>query len=280
MKSGRRQRRLAAYFSGERNFDSSSTSPISNNPFIQNTDKIDARDIKISEVEKSHYAIAQKIKQLLMADAIPQSASGISADDVGVQLRVNSDIIIKHGSVDLLPDGERVLTAVLNLMDEYNLYLVVRGHADSAETASFFTSAWELSGARAASMVNYLVQHGVKATRMRAVSYGDTRPQAVDDVLRDDQAGGVASIVLASYAPTTLRSRPTAAARAAQRTAPVAASDPSTPTSIAFMLWLISSDRDGPWRGLGSAAGRPGLAPDGPVSAPAPHPAPAPLPRQ
>ena len=167
---------LAAYFSGDRNFDSSSTSPVSNNPFIQNTDKIDARDIKISEVEKSHYAIAQKIKQMLMSDAIPQSASGISADDVGVQLRVNSDIMFKPGSVDLLPDGERVLTAVLDLMDEYNLYLVVRGHADSAETAPPFTSAWELSGARAASMVNYLVQHGVKATRMRAVSYGDTRP--------------------------------------------------------------------------------------------------------
>ena len=167
---------LAAYFSGDRNFDSSSTSPVSNNPFIQNTDKIDARDIKISEVEKSHYAIAQKIKQMLMSDAIPQSASGISADDVGVQLRVNSDIMFKPGSVDLLPDGERVLAAVLNLMDEYNLYLVVRGHADSAETAPPFTSAWELSGARAAAMVNYLVQHGVKATRMRAVSYGDTRP--------------------------------------------------------------------------------------------------------
>ena len=61
---------LAAYFSGERNFDSSATSPVSNNPFIQNTDKIDTRDLKISEVEKSHYAIAQKIKQMLMADAV------------------------------------------------------------------------------------------------------------------------------------------------------------------------------------------------------------------
>lgn len=98
---------LAAYFSGDRNFDSSSTSPISNNPFIQNTDKIDTRDLKISEVEKSHYAIAQKIKQLLMADAVPQSASGISADDVGVQLRVNSDVLFKPGSVELLPPGRQ-----------------------------------------------------------------------------------------------------------------------------------------------------------------------------
>ena len=71
---------LAAYFSGERNFDSSATSPVSNNPFIQNTDKIDTRDLKISEVEKSHYAIAQKIKQMLMADAVPQSSSGIAIE--------------------------------------------------------------------------------------------------------------------------------------------------------------------------------------------------------
>ena len=167
---------LAAYFSGDRNFDSSSTSPVSNNPFIQNTDKIDTRDIKISEVEKSHYAIAQKIKQLLMADSVPQSASGISADDVGVQLRVNSDIMFKPGTVELLPEGDKVLSSVLSLMEEYNLYLVVRGHADSVEAAPPYASAWELSGARAAAMVNYLAQRCIKATRMRAVSYGDTRP--------------------------------------------------------------------------------------------------------
>ena len=167
---------LAAYFSGDRNFDSSSTSPISNNPFIQNTDKIDARDLKINEVEKSHYAIAQKIKQMLMADAVPQNSSGISADDVGVQLRVNSDVMFKPGSIDLLPEGTKVLEAVLKLMNEYNLYLVVRGHADSSEARPPFASAWELSGARASAMVHYLANKGIKPTRMRAVSYGDTRP--------------------------------------------------------------------------------------------------------
>ena len=166
---------LAAYFSGERNFDSSSSSPVSNNPFIQNTDKIDTRDIKISEVEQSHYAIAQKVRQMLMADAIPQSASGISADDVGVQLRVNSDIMFEPGSVTLRPGGDKVLASVVELMNEYNLYLVVRGHADASE-AKPPSSPWELSGARAAAMVRYLAEHNIKPTRMRAVAYGDTRP--------------------------------------------------------------------------------------------------------
>lgn len=167
---------LAAYFSGERNFDSSATSPVSNNPFIQNTDKIDARDLKISEVERSHYAIAQKIKQMLMADAVPQNSSGISADDVGVQLRVNSDIMFNPGSVTLQPEGMKILDDVLKIMKEYNLYLVVRGHADSTESHPPFSSPWELSGARAAAVLHFLAQHGIKPTRLRGVSYGETRP--------------------------------------------------------------------------------------------------------
>lgn len=166
---------LAAYFSGERNFDSSTTSPISNNPFIQNTDKIDARDLKITEVERSHYAIAQKIKQMLMADAVPQNSSGISADDVGVQLRVNSDVMFQPGSVNIAPEGLKVLQDVLNIMKEYNLYLVVRGHADGAEARPPY-SPWELSGARAATVLRYLAEHGIKPTRLRGVAYGETRP--------------------------------------------------------------------------------------------------------
>ena len=167
---------LAAYFSGERNYDSSSTSPISNNPFIQNTDKIDTRDLKINETERSHYAIAQKLKQMLMADAVPQNATGISADDVGVQLRVNSDVMFAPGSIEFLPQGRDVLESVLKLLREYNLYLMVRGHADGSEAKPPFSSAWELSGARAATLVHYLADKGIKPTRMRGVAYGDTRP--------------------------------------------------------------------------------------------------------
>ena len=166
---------LAAYFSGERNFDSSSTSPISNNPFIQNTDKIDSRDIKINETERSHYAIAQKLK-MIMADAIPQNASGISADDLGVQLRVNSDALFQRGSIKIMPEAEKVFKAVLGIMNEYNLYLVVRGHADSDEAAPPYPSAWELSGARAATVLHYLADHHIKPSRLRGVAYGDTRP--------------------------------------------------------------------------------------------------------
>ena len=138
---------LAGYFSSDAaKMQSNNVSPVANHPFVQSTDKLDTRDFKITEVERSHYAIAQKLRQMLMADATPQSASGISADDVGVQLRVNSDIMYAPGSAELAPEGAKVLDDVIRILKEYNLYLVVRGHTDSGEPRnSIYPSNWELS---------------------------------------------------------------------------------------------------------------------------------------
>lgn len=169
---------LADYFKEGTTFSTSSSSKVSNNPFIQSTEKLDMRDIKMTETEKSHYAIAQKLRTMIMADAVPQSASGISADDIGVQLRINNALMFAEGSTTLLPAGRKVLQDVLTILREYNLYLVIRGHADSDELAhSAIDSSWELSGARAAAIAEELVKLGnINPTRMRAVAYGDTRP--------------------------------------------------------------------------------------------------------
>jgi chemotaxis protein MotB len=128
-------------------------------------------------VEKSHYAIAQKLRRMLMADAVPRESSGITSDDVGVQLRIGSDIMFKDGTAELLPEASKALQDVIAVMREYNLYLVVRGHADSEEARPPYPSAWELSGARAAAVLRYLVDEGkIKATRLRGIAYGETRP--------------------------------------------------------------------------------------------------------
>lgn len=166
---------LASYFSGEGTFDASSVSPVSNNPFIQRTQKVDT--MKMSEVESAHYAIALRLQKMLMADAVPQSSSGISSDDVGVLLHVNSATTFAPGSANLTAEGKKVLEDVRQILFKYNLYLVVRGHAETGEvTGGLYPSNWELSAARAAACVRYLIDNGVRATRMRAVAYGDTRP--------------------------------------------------------------------------------------------------------
>lgn len=168
---------LAEYFSENALLQTNSTSPISNNSLVNATDRLDLRAVPLTENEKSQLAIIQKLKNMLMANAVPQNASGISSDDIGVQLRVNSDAMFDAGSAELTPQGRKVLDGVLSVLQEYNVYLVVRGHTDAQETdQSGYPSAWELSAARAASAVRYLFSHGVTPTRLRVVGYADTKP--------------------------------------------------------------------------------------------------------
>lgn len=168
---------LASYFAEEALLDSSNASAISNNALRNRTDKLDLSEAKLSELERSHYLIARKLKTMLMQDGVPQNASGLSADDVGVQLRISNDALFRPGSTEFSPLAIKVLDEVLSILRDYNLYLVIRGHADSQEAAgSPYSSGWELSAARAAAAAHYLAEKGVVPTRMRAVGYGDTRP--------------------------------------------------------------------------------------------------------
>lgn len=172
---------LAGYFALDANFISnivSSSSPMANNVLVQRVDKLDAREFKVNEVDQSHYALAQTIKQFLLADAIPSNASGIRSDSVGVLLHITADALFEPNSVTFTPAGYKVLDDVINVMRKYKVHLVVRGHTSKGETgAPDYPSKWELSAARATAAVRYVVEQGnIDPTLIRTVAYADTRP--------------------------------------------------------------------------------------------------------
>src|SRR5690625_7301960 len=63
--------------------------------------------------------------------------------------------------------------------------ITVEGHTDSVPIRSArFPSNWELSGARAGSVVRYLEANGIHSERLRAVGYADTRPLGSNDTVQ------------------------------------------------------------------------------------------------
>lgn len=155
---------LAGYFTLEANAISNlmgDPSAMANNIVVQRVDKLDAREFKLNEVDRSHYAIAQTLRQFLLADAIPSSSSGISSDTVGVLLHITSDALFQPNSVEIAPEGYKILDEVIGVMKKYKVYLVVRGHTAKGETgAPDFPSKWELSSARATTVVRYIIDQG------------------------------------------------------------------------------------------------------------------------
>jgi len=132
--------------------------------------------------QSQRFVIASKLKRIVMEDPQLQDASGLSSDETGVLLRVNNNIMFRAGSAQLTPEAKRVLDGVLDVLKKYNMHLLVRGHAAEQEsTGGAFESAWELSGARASAAARFVLSSGdILPTRVRAISYGATRPLRPD----------------------------------------------------------------------------------------------------
>lgn len=104
------------------------------------------------------------------------------ADGDTVTLRVDGRLLFASGSAEVKPGAETVLDRVLGLMQAYTFDVHILGHTDSLpiETARF-PSNWELSAARAAAALRYLVERGVDPRRLVAVGFADSRPVDTQD---------------------------------------------------------------------------------------------------
>lgn len=96
-----------------------------------------------------------------------------------------SEVLFKSGSADLGDAGKLQLAKLSgslleisrNIPTDINWLLQVEGHTDSdAIHTTKFPSNWELSTARATSVVKYLIEQGIPANRLAAAGYGEFQP--------------------------------------------------------------------------------------------------------
>lgn len=106
----------------------------------------------------------------------------VLVNDQSISFRINSEILFGSGQADLSREGLQLMSKLATVMTQLGYQVAVEGHTDSVPIRSHrFPSNWELSGARAGSVVRYLQANGVGADKLRAVGYADTRPLASND---------------------------------------------------------------------------------------------------
>jgi chemotaxis protein MotB len=118
---------------------------------------------------------------------------------VGDRFVFQSEVLFPSGEARLSPEGlaamDQIAAAVVELNKtipkEIDWALQVDGHTDIRPIASpQFPSNWELSSARAASVVKYLISRGVPASRLVAAGHGEFAPLeegSSEDVLRKNR---------------------------------------------------------------------------------------------
>ena len=104
---------------------------------------------------------------------------------VGDRFVFQSEVLFAPGSADLTAPAKRRLDPVIGALKaisekippDINWVLRVDGHTDRRPISNDqFASNWELSAARAISVVRYAVAQGISATRLAAAGFGENQP--------------------------------------------------------------------------------------------------------
>ncbi|MFW5836985.1 MAG: OmpA family protein [Desulfovibrionaceae bacterium] len=143
-------------------------------------------DIKMSKDSQILLGLVLRLKDIIQEDKKLEQTTGVRADEDGVLLFTDSSTMFQRGTTRLTPEARKVLDRVTRILRELNLDMVIRGHTDSAEyRQTGFPSNWELSAARAAAALEFLLDQGVSAARLKAVGFADTRPMFPGDTPED-----------------------------------------------------------------------------------------------
>ncbi len=121
------------------------------------------------------------------ADECPDTPEGSEVDARGCIVLppelVLDGIVFEYNSAAIDPQSERVLRgAAQALRDNPDVRVEVGGHTDNVGSRTFNQ---ELSLARATSVRDWLIAHGIDAARLEVQGYGASQPRASND----DEAG-------------------------------------------------------------------------------------------
>jgi len=159
-------------------FDDSAVQPI-----VDKTDQISKKRKKETTPDENLQLekIAGEFEESF-EDLIFEGQVSVQKKDDWIEISLDDTVVFSSGGVEPIYEALPIIEKIARIMDDHENAMLVEGHTDNVPIrSSTFPSNWELSAARAASVVRYLALEGVSASRMGAMGYGEFQPVARND---------------------------------------------------------------------------------------------------
>jgi chemotaxis protein MotB len=144
----------------------------------------------------------QREVQGAMQSLIDAKLVTVSRENMWLEIQINTDILFASGSGEFSPVAEPVLDELAQVLKRFPNPIRVEGHTDDRpiKTAAF-PSNWELSAARAASVVHQFTQQGVDPLRLEIVGFGEFHPRRPNDTAEGRNANRRVVVLVADQEP-------------------------------------------------------------------------------
>jgi chemotaxis protein MotB len=133
--------------------------------------------LAIMELENVAAEVEQAMGKLIRDQMVVVRRHG-----VWVEVEIRTDILFPSGVATLSPEAQNILRQLAETLKPFPNPIRVEGHTDNRPIRSAaFPSNWELSAARAASVVHLFTEAGMDPRRLAVLGLGEYRPAQSND---------------------------------------------------------------------------------------------------
>lgn len=154
-------------------------SPIKQAIPLKRTDPVQEAKRKKQEIKMK--GIAKDILKVL-EPLVKGGQVRVTQSARGIAIEINASILFEPGLAVLEGDSSKALTALAKVLSGEENNIQVEGYSDNSPIkTALYPSNWELSSARASSVVRLFIENGVNQERLVAIGYGENKPVASND---------------------------------------------------------------------------------------------------
>ncbi len=146
---------------------------------------IDRRNARLAEQQRKQNErmqnLANKLNQV-MDTFVKNGQVTVSQTGRGVMLDINASALFAQGEAALSAAAQNTMADVAKVLAEGEQAIEVEGYTDNVPISTpIYPSNWELSSARASSVVRLFINQGIDAKRLTAVGAADNNPVLSND---------------------------------------------------------------------------------------------------
>jgi chemotaxis protein MotB len=166
---------------GAINLPVTGTAPRSALPPLANNSTQDAvnpahGDLQAASAAAALERVAQSVEHA-MHDLVAKNLVAVRRGDSSVEVEIRTDILFPSGSATLAPSAIEILTRLAESLRSVANPIRVEGHTDDRPINTHaFPSNWELSAARASSVVHLFSSRDIEPARLAVIGLGEYRP--------------------------------------------------------------------------------------------------------
>jgi len=201
---------LTTAFGGEGAAKSDTITPLNEQDQLLKS-LVDRRNSRVIERQrKQQEYLRNVVKNLnqIMAPLVTSGQVAVSQTSRGVVLEINASALFNQGDAALRGEAIKTLVEVARMLGQGDQAIEVEGYTDDVPISNpRFPSNWELSSARASSVVRLFIEQGVEAGRLTAVGSAANHPVSPNDTAEGRARNRRVTVTILS-APERLAQQP------------------------------------------------------------------------